>query len=193
MSALADFAVTEGFINKEFSTRQFKYSLFEENGFLKLRSAIHVDRIAQIVARYLRDAFLHTGVKFSFETVFSHPSNLEIMRQAIQEGYKVYLYFVSTESPEINKQRVKARVAKGGHSVPEERIETRYYRSLGLLFEASQLCHQVFYFDNSFDGKESKQVAHFKIEQGKKNWSQIDSDQLPAWFVNYYLAKALEN
>lgn len=37
------------------------------------------------------------------------------MRRASAEGYKVYLYFVSTESPEINKYRVKLRVKEKGH------------------------------------------------------------------------------
>lgn len=56
--------------------------------------------------------------RFSFETVFSHPSNLEIMQEAVAQGYKVYLYYVSTEDPEINKYRVNLRVTQGGHSVP---------------------------------------------------------------------------
>lgn len=189
--ALADFAASEGFITEDFSRRQFLLSVREVDGFLTLRSEKYLDRVAQIIARYLREALFQQGEKFSFETVFSHPSNLDIMRKARAEGYKVYLYFVSTESPEINKLRVKARVAKGGHAVPEERIVARYYRSLELLFEASQLCHQVFYFDNSTDGNDSRQIAHFKLEQGRKIWSPMITEDLPVWFVNYYLAKAL--
>ncbi len=73
--------------------------------------------------------------RFSFETVFSHPSNLDTMRQAVNAGYKVYLYFVSTESPAINKYRVQLRVAQNGHDVPGDKIESRYYRSMELLYE----------------------------------------------------------
>jgi len=61
------------------------------------------------------------------------------MKQAVEQGYKVYLYFVSTESPYINIFRVAARKAKGGHNVPEDKIISRYYRSLGLLADASQI------------------------------------------------------
>ena len=76
---------------------------------------------------------------FSFETVFSHSSKLDIMQQAVELGYKVYLYFVSTEDPEINKFRVAARKMKGGHDVPPEKIESRYYLSMNLLYNASQI------------------------------------------------------
>ena len=55
------------------------------------------------------------------------------MQQAVAAGYKVYLYFISTESPEINKFRVEARKAKKGHDVPEDKIVSRYYGSLDLL------------------------------------------------------------
>ncbi len=65
------------------------------------------------------------------------------MQRAIAAGYKVYLYFVSTESPEINKFRVQARKVQKGHDVPVDKIVSRYYRSLDLLYDACQLAYQV--------------------------------------------------
>ena len=127
--------------------------------------------------------------KFSFETVFSHPSKLQIMRDAVENGYKVYLYFVSTKSPDINKYRVLGRAAKGGHDVPPDKIESRYYRSLDLLFEASQIAYQAFFFDNSVDDSESKMFAHFKIVDGKKKWDKINKKDVPNWFKKYYSSK----
>lgn len=67
-------------------------------------------RLAQILADFLRQKLLIAKRKFSFETVFSHCSKLKIMEAAKQQGYKIYLYFVATEHPRINKYRVKARV-----------------------------------------------------------------------------------
>ena len=46
------------------------------------------------------------------------------------KGYKNYLYFISPESVEINKQRVNERVKNRGHPVPINKIEDRYYKSL---------------------------------------------------------------
>lgn len=126
------------------------------------------ERLAQMTADFLRKKLLKEHKRFSFETVFSHKSKLDIMSAAVESGYKVYLYFVCTESPEINKFRVEARTKKGGHNVPLNKIEPRYYRALDLLHDAAQLAYQAFFFDNSEDGGNFKMFAHFKIIAGKK-------------------------
>lgn len=136
-----DVVVQSGLINDTFSLTSFKNSFSLRNDILRLKIPAAVERLAQIVADFLRKKLLEERKKFSFETVFSHPSKLEIMQQAVDAGYKVYLYFVSTESPEINKFRVKARKAKNGHDVPVDKIVSRYYRSLDLLYDACQLSY----------------------------------------------------
>ncbi len=127
--------------------------------------------------------------KFSFETVFSHPSKLDIMREAANNGYKVYLYFVSTESADINKYRVALRTQRGGHNVPNDKIESRYYRSLDLLYDAAQIAYQAFLWDNSIDGEDAKLFAHFKKNGDKKKWDKKSKKDIPNWFKKYYSAK----
>ena len=117
------FAVSSGLLNNSFTQLQLNNSFTLSNGDLKLKQSTAREQLAQILARFLRECMLKEKRRFSFETVFSHPSNLDIMRQAAAAGYKVYLYFVSTESPEINKYRVKLRVEQKGHDVPENKIE----------------------------------------------------------------------
>ncbi len=114
------------------------------------------------------------------------------MRQAVAVGYKVYLYFVSTNSPEVNKYRVEVRKAKGGHDVPPDKIVKRYYLSLDLLFEAAQIAYQTFFFDNSTDTSEQdvfEPFAHFKVVSGKKVWDKLDASKVPDWFIKYYSNK----
>ena len=89
----------------------------------------------------------------------------------------------------INKFRVEARKAKNGPDVPEEKIVSRYYRSLDLLYEACQLAYQVFFFDNSVEGGNSVMFAHFKLQKGRKKWDKIDKKQVPLWFRKYYSEK----
>jgi len=182
-------AIDSGLINDEFTNQDFKSSFSLRSNIIRLKKSSSDERMAQIVADFLRKKLLESRKKFSFETVFSHSSKLEIMQQAVEAGYKVYLYFVSTEAPEINKFRVKARKAKKGHDVPEEKIESRYYRSLDLLYDAAQLAYQVFFFDNSVEGKNSAMFAHFKIQRGKKEWDRINKKQVPEWFKKYYSSK----
>jgi predicted ABC-type ATPase len=193
----AEMALASGLINDEFRVEQFKsvYTLSSNSIKLKPQAAQNAsllnpdEYLAQIIADFLRKRLLEEEKKFSFETVFSHKSKLDIMKQAAQAGYKVYFYFVSTESPEINKFRVRARKEKGGHDVPAHKIESRYLRSMELLYDASQLAYQAFYFDNSENAKEFRVFAHFKKTGDKKKWDKIEKDIVPAWFIKYYLNK----
>ena len=126
---------------------------------------------------------MNAGQSFSFETVMSHKSKLEEIRQANEVNYKTYLYYISTESPIINKDRVAMRVEKGGHPVEPAKIFSRYTDSLELLYDAVQLVHRAYLFDNS--GKEYKLVAEFY----KGEMAQIDPRDLPQWFHKSILQK----
>jgi predicted ABC-type ATPase len=130
--------LASGLINEKFPESTFKKSYKIVNNKIELLDKKSDERLAQILADFLRKKLLSERKKISFETVFSHPSKLEIMKEAAAMGYKVYLYFVSTEDPEINKFRVKIRAQQGGHDVPPNLIESRYFRSLALLYEAAQ-------------------------------------------------------
>ena len=183
-----DFAKSSGLLNGSFTEKAFIASFDLAGNTVKSRNSKTVEQLAQLIARYLREALLRMGKRFSFETVFSHESNLDIMRRAIEKGYKVYLYFVSTESPEINKYRVKLRVAGGGHDVPENKIESRYHRSLSLLYDAAQIAYQAYFFDNSMDGEPYRLIAHFKVVDGQKVWDESGQDTTQ-WLERYYLKK----
>jgi predicted ABC-type ATPase len=149
------------------------------------------ERIAQILADFIRKILLKEGKKFSFETVFSHSGKVEIIKEAKDLGYKVYLYFVSTEDPTINIHRVKeVRVPQKGHDVPEDKIITRYYRSMNLMYDAAQHCYQAYFFDNSKEGKQHNLFGHFKLNSnGEKVWSITKNEEVPEWFKHYYSAK----
>ena len=123
-------ALASGLINKGFQEKEFSASYTLRSNLIKLKSPKADERLGQVIADFLRKKLLLEKRKFSFETVFSHHSKLDIMREAAAAGYKVYLYFASTESPEINKFRVEARKKQGGHDVPPDKIESRVIGSL---------------------------------------------------------------
>jgi predicted ABC-type ATPase len=106
-------------------------------------------RRAQAIADQHRDRCLSSRLNFSFETVMSHPSKVDIMIRAIDSGYDVTVYFVCTSDPEINVRRVEHRVSLGGHEVPRERIVARYWRTLDLLCHAALVARRTVLFDNS--------------------------------------------
>ncbi|MFW0717416.1 hypothetical protein [Pedobacter sp. N23S346] len=186
---LIDFAGSQGLLFGGFSKVKFEKAFSLEGNKLKVINMDDLDRVAQIVARFLRHALIKAKKRFSFETVFSHESNLEDMRLAAAAGYKVYLYFVGTESPEINKYRVTLRVREGGHNVPAERIEQRYYRSLEFLYDAAEIAYQAYFFDNSVNDAPYKVAGHFKVVSGVKVWDDTLPENASFWFKKYYINK----
>ncbi|WP_439696791.1 hypothetical protein ACFGVS_30110 [Mucilaginibacter sp. AW1-7] len=187
--AILTFAQQSGLLNDKFTVGNLESGFVLKGDHLKIVVSTILDRLAQIIARYLREVLLSKRERFSFETVFSHDSNLDIMKRASKAGYKVYLYFVSTESPEINIYRVKLRVKQNGHDVPEDRIRERYKRALGLMYEASQIAYQAFFFDNSKNDEPFTLAGHFKKSGQRKIWDDIPSAQIPKWFKTYYRSK----
>jgi predicted ABC-type ATPase len=126
------------------------------NGRLNFTSGEVNSYLASVAADFLRQKLLEQKVSFTLETVMSHQSKVELLEQAQLAGYRTYLYFVATDDPAINISRVKSRVKLGGHAVPENRIASRYYRSLDLLMDAIHRTNRAYIFDNSGDNKEKK-------------------------------------
>ena len=69
-------------------------------------------------------------VDFAFETTLATRSYVSLVKAAQQVGYNVTLLFIWLDSPETAIQRVADRVAEGGHNIPVEVIERRYYRGI---------------------------------------------------------------
>ena len=138
---------------------------------------------ASVAADFIRQKLILARKSFSFETVMSAPDKVRLLEKSRQIGYRNYLYFVATDNPEINISRVKYRVKTGGHDVPKDKITTRYFRSLDLLWEAVKYTNRAYIFDNS--GSELLLLAEItNAEQ-----LEIKIDFVPLWFEKYVLDK----
>lgn len=87
-----------------------------------------------------------------YESVMSHPSKIAELQRAAGAGYDIAVLLVATNDPAVNVQRVAARVAAGGHDVPEARTRARYARTLALALAAIGYANQAFVFDNTRPG-----------------------------------------
>jgi len=116
-------------------------------------------REAQRLADAQRSSCLASKTTFSFETVMSHPSKTALMDEARAAGFQVTLFFVAVNDPGLNVIRVGQRVSLGGHSVPEDRIVSRYARTLALLPRALLFCDEAVLFDNTATGAGPQPVA----------------------------------
>lgn len=141
--------------------------------------------LASAIADFIRQKLLELKISFTFETVMSHPDKVKFLAMAQSAGYRTYLYYVATDDPEINISRVRYRVSQGGHSVPEDKIISRYHKSLDQLMEAIKYTDRAYVFDNSKDGQTRTWLA--EITDGQT--LEIKTDQLPAWFKRAVLDK----
>ncbi len=100
------------------------------------------------IAAATREALITRREPFIAETVFSHPSKLDLLRDAGATGYYTALHVVIVPE-ELAVARVAARVASGGHGVPEEKIRGRYTRLWPLVADAIVLADTATVYDNS--------------------------------------------
>jgi len=134
--------------------------------------------IASVVADFLRQKLLEQKASFTFETVMSSPDKVKLLERAQSLGYRTYLYYIATDDPAINVSRVRNRVAVGGHPVPEDKITSRYYRSLDLLIEAIRHSNRAYLFDNSAHQHARTWLA--EITDGRA--LEMKTDWMPGWF-----------
>ncbi len=104
---------------------------------------------AALEAERMRDDAITAGVSLVIETVMSMPDKLKLMREAKRSGYSIHLEYITTQSSVINIARVHNRVLDGGHDVPEDKIVSRYKRSMKLLPEAARIADDALIYDNS--------------------------------------------
>jgi predicted ABC-type ATPase len=176
--------IASGLYNKTPNGRSIVESIriTTQNSLVISRPTLVDSYFAAFVAEYLRFNMLNLVESFTVETVMSDRSKLEYIRTARKMGYRIYLYFVSTKDVNINIGRVSQRIELGGHGVPEDRIRSRYIKSLDNLYEALLLSDRAYIFDNSGIG--------WKL-LGEWNGQYLEAQEqfVPDWFVKYLVDK----
>jgi len=121
------------------------------------------------------NAFLAGGVSFSVETTLSGGTYLRMLERASKLGYRTRLFYIGTESVDINIVRVRTRVLMGGHDVPLEDQLRRYPRSFKNLQPAIQLADECVLFDNSTD------AGHRIVALKLMGMGMLPMEPLPVW------------
>lgn len=133
---------------------------------------------AASVAETERQLLVAEGASFCMETVFSDPAGAKLgfLRDAQAVGYILFLVFIGIDSAELAISRVVQRVEDGGHDVPDEKIRSRFPRTLENLRKAVCFVDYAYLFDNSACDEPYRYVATF--EGGKL---ARRSEITPAW------------
>ncbi|MET3806723.1 putative ABC-type ATPase [Nakamurella sp. UYEF19] len=135
--------------------------------------AEHAYEAAQI-AEEQRRGRIAAGASFISETVFSHPSKVRLVSDAVDAGYLVHLHVIIVPV-ELTVQRVLDRVRRGGHTVPEQKIRDRYERLWEHISAAIRIVDVVEVFDNS------SARAPFRLCATYRNGALVGSPDWPRW------------
>ena len=126
---------------------------------LPFKAAIQASKYMILKFRYL----LKKQKDFAVETTLATRTLLKTVKMAQDAGYTVTLLYFWLNSPELAIERVKARVAAGGHDIPEDTIRRRYSVGIYYFFNTySPICERWILADNS-------QIPFRVIAEGSKN------------------------
>lgn len=104
----------------------------------------------QLNVRMLREA-ISRRTSYAFETTLGGNTITALLRQGVQAGMRLHLWYAGLDSPERHLARVAARVARGGHDIPEAKVRERYRSSLWNLIQLLPLTHRLQVYDNSIE------------------------------------------
>jgi predicted ABC-type ATPase len=125
------------------------------------------------VAEATRSALIQKGREFATETVFSHPSKVELVDEALAAGYFVALHVLMVPE-DLAVARVAHRIDLGGHSVPEKKIRERHQRLWANVASAGEKADSAAFWDNSrLDGP----LLVAEIEKGML----LSTPKWPSW------------
>ncbi len=103
----------------------------------------------RIMLKRLRDLF-ERRADFSFETTLTGFGYTHLLREMKEAGYRIRLDYLWISNLDITRQRVKQRVKKGGHDIPDDVQQRRFGKGLRLLLEHYRpLVHDWRIYDNT--------------------------------------------
>ncbi len=171
-----------------------KTTLFDTNSMFEEMPRVNLDEIVRSFGSWKNRAdvtkaglmtvnkiknFFEAGISFNQETTLCGKSIFNNIRRAKDNGYIIELYYVGLGSAELAKERVRQRVANGGHGISDEDVERRYVESLTNLPRAISMSDVAQIYDNT---ESFSEIA--KFVDGKCMWSK---QQLPKWYEEYVL------
>ncbi len=116
---------------------------FPEKSMQKINSAVWNEGLRRLKAAICDKSH------FTFETTLGGNTITNTLLDAIAAGVPVNIWYCGLNSVELHIERVAARVAHGGHDIPENLIRSRYKTSIRNLCRLTPGLAQLAVYDNS--------------------------------------------
>lgn len=131
------------------------------------------------IALKMRKDCIEKELPFNQETTLTGNSIIKFIKDIKSKGYEVHLFYIGVNSPKISNERIAGRVKKGGHFIPENIVEKRYYESLENFKLILPLVDYAEIYDNTYLYNLLMVKENNKIKVYEKN--------LPNWIKNINL------
>lgn len=117
---------------------------------------------------------------FAFETTLGGSTITSLLIKATKKGLAVQMWYCALESPELHIQRVRARVKRGGHDIPEDKIRERYDTSRRNLIKLMPHLTTLRLYDNSEEALGTPQPRLILIAENGRA-TRVDAANVPTW------------
>jgi predicted ABC-type ATPase len=122
---------------------------------------------------------------FAFETTLGGHTISALLYEALAAGIEVRVWFGGLSSPELHMARVRSRVARGGHDIPEERIRERFDRSRINLIGLMPRLTELRVVDNSLEadphaGRAPQPTLVLRLAKGRVV-EMVELSETPQW------------
>lgn len=139
----------------------------------------------------LLERAINEGRNFAFETTLGANTIPDLLQRAGQAGFAIHVWYAGLSSPELHIARVLARVAKGGHDIPESKIRERYDRSRANIIRLLPWLASLRLYDNSAEGDPATEGPRPKlvlsVEEGQVVYV-LPMGEVPDWAKPIVLA-----
>ncbi|MSQ73496.1 MAG: ZTL protein [Betaproteobacteria bacterium] len=114
---------------------------------------------AWLLGKSLLERAIDERLDFAIETTLGANTLPALLAEAASQGMAIHVWYAGLSSPELHIERVRARVRKGGHDIPEADIRRRYEHSRLNLIQLMPDLAALRLFDNSAEADPSRGMA----------------------------------
>jgi predicted ABC-type ATPase len=135
-------------------------------------SAEQANGLAWTLGRRGLEKALAEGLSYAFETTLGGTSIVKLLLDGARDGAQVHVWYAGLATPELHLRRIKARVAAGGHDIPEAKVRERFDASRSNLVRLMPHLASLRLYDNSFEadpraGRRPQPVLLLQMQSGR--------------------------
>lgn len=121
---------------------------------------------------------IDSGNNFILESTLSGKSTIRRIEETKKAGYKIETYFIVLKDVDLHIARIKDRVSKGGHFIPDDTVRRRYNNCLEQLPKVIELSDTLIVMDNS--DEQERFIKRMSFNNGVLKSTNIKNNQCPS-------------